>query len=76
MALLLVGTGGVKMAWAHDPDHPEVTPVVELWGPLVSEVSPSSFSLHVGSVDGKARAVTLRVEEAGARPHQHSFVRT
>ena len=76
MALLLVGTGGVKVTWAHDPDHPEVTPAVELWGPLVSEVSPSSFSLHVGSVDGQARAVTLRVDEAGARTHQQQPLQT
>jgi len=53
---------------AHgDPDHPEVIPSVELWGPLISELSSHSFAVHVGAVDGKARGATLRVDEASER---------
>lgn len=57
-----------ERAVAHgDPDHPEVSAKVELWGPLISELSPHSFSVHVGVVDGKARAATLRVDDVTER---------
>ncbi|MBL8633064.1 MAG: metallophosphoesterase [Myxococcales bacterium] len=65
--LLLDGMLGLP-AWAHgDPDHPDVSQPIELWGPLLSELSSSSFAIHVGVVDKKARRATLTVDDAAVR---------
>lgn len=65
--LLVDGIGG-PVAWAHgDPDHPEVSQPIELWGPLVSELSSTSFAVHVGVIDKQARKATLVVDDAAVR---------
>lgn len=65
--LILDGMLGPS-AWAHgDPDHPEVSQPIELWGPLLSELSSSSFAIHVGVIDQKARRATLLLDEAAVR---------
>jgi len=65
--LVVVGICLATVASAHDLNHPERASSDELWGPLISQLGPHSFSLHFGISDGKARPATLHVDEAGQR---------